>query len=775
MKTKHITLVGNLVFMPHGMYSISLKTDPQINTVAKAINDGMDILVVTNLDEGEGTTTITNLAKIGTLCNIKSFINNGKDLAHVELLALERYEIKSYEVVDEILFAQTIPFVIKELDEREKDLQVKLINTIKKKLKEIAKYDLRLATVINVTVRNVSMDAEKFFYTLADQFLLKTTERLFVLEQPCIIKRLKFIHDAIDNHIEHVKIAHDISNQTKKTIDKTQKDYYLREQIKVINKELGDDDETEAREMLERLESCGAPGEVIEKLKKELKRLERSHPMSPETGMLRNYIETVLELPWKDESADEINLDKARKVLDAEHYNMEDVKDRIIEHMAVMQLNKNLPGQILCFVGPPGVGKTSIVESVARALGRNFVRISLGGVRDEAEIRGHRRTYVGAMPGKIINGMKKAKTINPVFLIDEIDKMAHDTHRGDPASAMLEVLDPVQNNAFTDHYLDVPYDLSHVLFICTANDEDLIPYALQDRMEIIRLSSYTLLEKIKIARRFLIPKIAKEHGITKTKIEVDDETLSFIIESYTREAGVRDLTRVIGGIFRKLAIQIINGSSKGEATFKLTTAKVSKMLGREKFSKDDLSKENRVGVVNGLSYTSTGGDIIKLEAVLTPGKGELKLTGRLGEVMKESAQIALSVTKSLARDYQIDPDLFEKRDIHIHFPSGAVPKEGPSAGVAIVCAMVSVFSGISVNGNYALTGEVTLSGRVLEVGGIREKVLSAYRYGIKNVILPSTNKKSLEKLPTEATKNMNFEFYNNVTDILKSVLVTKEK
>ncbi|KAI4453701.1 atp dependent lon protease family member [Holotrichia oblita] len=477
------------------------------------------------------------------------------------------------------------------------------------------------------------------------------------------------------------------------------------------------------------------PDEVVAKVKKEVARLEKLSPMSPELSIVRNYIDNMLELPWKAETVDQKNLKQAREVLDADHFGMDEVKNRIIEHLAVL----------------PGVGKTSIVESIARALGRNFVRVSLGGVKDESEIRGHRRTYIGAMPGKVIAGMKKAKTVNPVFLFDEIDKMASD-HKGDPASAMLEVLDPVQNKTFTDHYVEAPYDLSRVLFICTANNESDIPWALADRLERINISSYMLVEKIKIAKQFLLPKCAVEHGLDQRKIQIPNEVLTFIIEGYTHEAGVRELSRVISQICRKIAFRIVSDEIKPADRIKLTQEEVLKMLGKEKYSKTDLDKKAVIGVVNGLSYTAAGGDVLKLEVVLTPGGKVQCLLCRLQKALRKIMELNLVA--------------FRKNDIHIHVPGGAVPKDGPSAGVALVVALVSAFSGQKVRGDFALTGEITLSGKVLEIGGVREKVLSAYRYGIDNVIMPVQNKKSLEKVPVEVKEKLNFIFANNISDVL---------
>ena len=759
------------IFFPGCRYSFVLTDEVQIAVIDDAVKRRADIFVVSLPSEHEEREESEVLSDLGTITIISNLLKE-KNGTKVTVECKYRANITDVDPAETALHANAIKYEvgIGDLSGRERGLLMNLFKEVKKTLKEISKHDPRLSGFCQNVNQFKETEVEEFINQTADFFVSRRDERRMLLVEPDAITRLDILKEVLEREVIHMQIASRIANQTRKNMDKHQREYFLREQMKVIGEELGDDT-NEHLELLAKLETSGAPDEVMAKIRKDIQRFQKTNPMSPEFGVLRNYIEAVLDLPWKEQSQDQQDLKKAREVLDTDHYNMEEVKDRIIEHIAVMQLNKNLPGQILCLVGPPGVGKTSIAESVAKALNRSFVRVSLGGVKDESEIRGHRKTYVGSMPGKVINGMKKAKTQNPVFLFDEIDKMAHDTYRGDPASAMLEVLDPVQNKTFTDHYLEVPYDLSHVLFICTANDEAGIPWALQDRMEILNLSSYTLVEKIMIANQFLLPRLASEHGIKKGMLSFPGKSMEFLIERYTKEAGVRDLSRVIGSLYRKIALKVVVGEINATEKVTMDEAMIVSLLGKEKYSKDDLEKNNSIGVVNGLSYTAVGGDILKLEVVLTPGKGELRLTGRLGDVMKESAQIALSVTKSLANQYKIDSTAFEKKDIHVHVPSGAIPKDGPSAGVALVVAMVSAFSGRAIRGDFALTGEVTLSGRVLEIGGVREKILSAYRYGITNVIMPSRNEKNLDKVPEEAKKGIKFQYVDKITEVLTAVLV----
>jgi len=770
IKKYNVFITGNIVLLPESTYSIDISGKTVLDAVAESVKEQKNIVVI-NKPDNLGSDSQKNpkelVGKVGTLCSVKSFLKTDSENAKLVLAALSRVVITKFTYKsDGILTVSAIekahePSVINQSRE--------FINSAKKLFKELAKLDGRFQSGA-VTQASLSSHPGIACDLIANVAIHKTADRLALLEELDLGARLELLISMLEREMQFLSLRRDITGKVKQSFDKNQRDYFLREQMRVIGEELGDDS-SEGTDFLKKVDESGMPKDVAEKARKEIKRLERLNPMSPELSVTRNYLENLLELPWSAETTDEADLVKAREVLDADHYGMKEVKDRIIEHIAVMQLNKKLSGQILCFVGPPGVGKTSIAESIARSLGRKFVRVSLGGVKDESEIRGHRKTYIGSMPGKIIAGMKKAGTVNPVFLFDEIDKMSSD-HKGDPASAMLEVLDPVQNKTFVDHYMEVPYDLSRVLFICTANDEAGIPWALTDRLEIIHLSSYMLVEKIKIAKKFLLPKISKEHGLKEGQIACKDETLTFLIENYTREAGVRELSRVISGLCRKIALRVVSGEIAPDERVKLTEESVLEMLGKQKFFKDDLDKHAAVGVVNGLSYTSAGGDILKLEVVLTPGgKGELKLTGNLGNVMKESAQLALSITKSLAADYGIDVSAFRKNDIHIHVPGGAVPKDGPSAGVALTVALVSAFSGKPVRGDIALTGEITLSGKVLEIGGVREKVLSAYRYGIDNVIMPVQNERSLEKVPEEVKEKLHFVFANNIKDVLGSMLV----
>ena len=765
----NVFVVGTAVILPESVCSMDIVGGVATKAVSEAVFANKDIIVVTqkNLEADLDNIQPSDLHKIGTVCSVKNFIQDGKNKAKISLAAISRAVIKSFKLNSDGVLSATAVEIDHSVDVT--GAHYNMADKIKKAFKEISTIDGRMMTEARA---GIGSHPSIMCDVVANMILKDPGHRFDILSEIDLGARLEKLYGYLKKELEIAVLQKNINNKVKINFDKHQRDYFLREQMRVIGEELGDD-ASEMSELAKKIDESGMPSDVMEKAKKEVRRLEKLNPMSPELTILRNYVENLVDMPWKQSTEDTLNLKKAREVLDADHYGMIDVKDRIIEHLAVMQLNKKLDGQILCFVGPPGVGKTSIAESIAKCLGRKFIRVSLGGVKDESEIRGHRKTYIGAMPGKVIAGMKKAGTINPVFLFDEIDKMSSD-HKGDPASAMLEVLDPVQNKQFVDHYMEVPYDLSQVLFICTANDESAIPWALADRLEVINLSSYMLVEKIKIAEQFLLPKSESRHGLVPGKIVVDDKVLAFLIEHYTREAGVRELSRVISNLCRKIALRVVNGESKPSDEIKLTKSMVLKLLGKEKYSKDDLDKRAAVGVVNGLSYTSVGGDILKLEVVLTPAisekGGELKLTGNLGTVMKESAQLALSITKSLATDYGIDVSAFKTNDIHIHVPGGAIPKDGPSAGVALVVALVSAFSGREVRGDCALTGEITLSGRVLEIGGVREKVLSAYRYGIDNVIMPTQNEKSLEKVPVEVKDKLNFIFANNIRDVLGSML-----
>ena len=578
--------------------------------------------------------------------------------------------------------------------------------------------------------------------------------------------RLEELCKIIASETEIAKVEKKISAQVKQSIDKGQKEYYLKEQMKAISHELGEDAD-EIAQYEKKIRSAKMPAEVEEKALKELKRLEKMAPTSPDATVSRSYIEWLTDLAWDFQTEDNKDLERAKKILDEDHFGLDKIKERILEYLAVMQLTGTLNGPILCFVGPPGVGKTSIAKSIARCLDRVFERMSLGGVRDEAEIRGHRRTYIGAIPGKIIYLMKQAGCKNPVLLLDEIDKMSSDM-RGDPASAMLEVLDPEQNNTFTDHYLEAPYDLSKVLFIATANKVDTIPAPLLDRMEIIELTGYTEEEKMEIAKKFLIGKQEKQHGIPVGGLSITDDALRKIIRRYTRESGVRTLEREIARICRKTALLIVE---KQDATKVITPDNLSDYLGVEKFKEDELDTADEVGSATGLAWTAVGGTTLTIDVTLFEGKGDILLTGMMGDVMKESASTAISLVKSSCREYGIDPSVFAKTDLHIHIPEGAIPKDGPSAGITMATAIMSAFTHRAVSKKVAMTGEVTLRGKVLPIGGLKEKTLAAYRVGIRKIIIPKDNEKDLQEIPQEVLKNINVVLSDNINTVFRNSLV----
>ena len=602
---------------------------------------------------------------------------------------------------------------------------------------------------------------------------LALTEKEELLEMAPLKLRLRKLYEILVREQEIADVAKNISEQVHQQVEQNQKEYYLREQIKAISKELGENEDVQAEiaEYKEQMSKLKMPQNVAEKINKELGRLAKMPPMTPEGAVIRTYIDSLLALPWGKFTKDNFDIDKAQDVLDKDHYGLKKVKERILEYLAVRALSKSTRGPILCLVGPPGVGKTSLASSIAKAIKRKFTRISLGGVRDEAEIRGHRRTYIGSMPGRIIHGMQTCGCMNPVFLLDEIDKMASD-FRGDPASALLEVLDPEQNNSFSDHFIEFPFDLSHVFWIVTANAVDTIPPALLDRLEIIQLSSYTDEEKVKIAQLHLLPKELKLNGLEKYKISVSEKAIRRVIHDYTREEGVRNLERKLAGICRKVAFKIVKGKGKGA---QVTEKNLEKYLGPVIYLDDDISLKSSVGVSNGLAWTSVGGELLKVEVLAFKGKGNLTLTGQLGDVMKESAQAGYTYIRSRAEALGIPANFGETMDIHIHLPEGAVPKDGPSAGVTMVTAMVSALTGKKVKGKLAMTGEISLSGKVWPVGGIKEKMLAAYRYGVKTVRLPKRNMQDLDELPENIRKEMQFIPVEHLDDVLKLALEDKNE
>ncbi|MBI4402066.1 MAG: endopeptidase La [Nitrospirae bacterium] len=642
-----------------------------------------------------------------------------------------------------------------------------VMRTVKEQLERIVSLGKVLMPDVMVVIENLE-DAGRLADMVASNLGLKVevTQEVLEIEDP--IARLKRVSEILSKEVEVLSMQQKIQAQAKGEMDKTQREYFLREQLKAIQKELGELDERaeEIAEFRKRIKDAKMPEKVLKECEKQLKRLEKMHPDTAESATVRTYLEWMVELPWSKKSKDNLDIKAAAKVLDEDHYDLEKVKERILEYLAVRKLKDKMKGPILCFVGPPGVGKTSLGKSIARALGREFVRISLGGVRDEAEIRGHRRTYVGALPGRIIQGIKQAGTNNPVFMMDEVDKVGMD-FRGDPSAALLEVLDPEQNHAFSDHYLGVPFDLSEVMFITTANLIDPILPALKDRMEIIEIPGYTEEEKLGIAQRYLIPRQLKEHGITEDHIRITDLALRQIVSHYTREAGVRNLEREIANLMRKVAKKVAEGKAQ---CYTITPSNLHKSLGVPKFLPEAEQEKDEIGVATGLAWTETGGDVLYIEATVMKGKGQLTLTGHLGDVMKESAQAALSYVRSREKLLGIDPAIFSKTDIHIHVPAGAIPKDGPSAGITMATALASILSNIPVRCDVAMTGEVTLRGRVLPIGGLKAKILAAKRAKLSTVILPKRNEKDLEEIPKHLLRGIQFVFAETMDDVIKASL-----
>jgi ATP-dependent Lon protease len=671
-------------------------------------------------------------------------------------------------------YTETTPFFtvkiekIPETKQEKLPLEVEaLMRTVKEQLEKIINFGRIVVPDIMVILENIE-DPGRLADMIASNLGLKVDVAQEILEMSDPVIRLRKVSEVLAKEIDVLSMQQKIQAEAKGEMDKTQREYYLREQVKAIQKELGDLDERseEINELRKRFKDAKMPEKVGKEADKQLKRLERMHPDSAEAATLRTYLETVAELPWSKNSKDKLNIKLASKVLNEDHFDLEKVKERILEFLAVRKMKEKMKGPIICFAGPPGVGKTSLGKSIARALGREFVRISLGGIRDEAEIRGHRRTYVGALPGKIIQGIKQAGTLNPVFMMDEIDKIGTD-FRGDPSSALLEVLDPEQNNAFMDHYLAVPFDLSNVMFITTANLIHTIPGPLRDRMEVIEISGYTLEEKLGIALQYLIPRQLEANGITKKHAQLTEPALRKIISEHTREAGVRNLEREIAQVFRKVTRKIAEGKPK---LYTITPANLNQYLGIPKYLPEEEMKKDEVGVTTGLAWTEVGGDIIYVEATLMRGKGSLILTGQLGDVMKESAQAALSFIRSKSKELGIHPDIYSKNDIHIHVPAGAIPKDGPSAGITMACSIASALTGIPVRKEVAMTGEITLRGRVLPIGGLKEKILAAKAAGIKTILLPKRNEKDLEEIPKHIQKDLRLVFVETTEEVLQHAL-----
>ncbi len=764
--TLPILPVRDIVIFPYMILPLFVGRDISIKAVDYAVASNRLVMLITQKDVNIETPSPNDLYKIGTVGTILRVLKLPDGRLKLLIQGLTKARITKY--------TQTEPYYVGQVeklpDEQVSEVTVEveaLMRNIKEQVDKSITLGKPLVPDIMVLIENID-EPGRFADLVASNLNLKAEQAQEILEVTDPLVRLKKLNEILNREVELLIVQQKIQSDAKGEIDKTQREYFLREQLKAIQRELGEIDERaeEIQELRNKIEASKMSEKVEKEALKQIKRLEKMHPDSAEAGTIRTYIDWLIELPWAKSTKDILDLKTAKKVLDEDHYDLEKVKERILEYLGVRKLKEKMKGPILCFVGPPGVGKTSLGKSIARSLGRRFVRISLGGIKDEAEIRGHRRTYVGALPGRIIQGIKTAGSNNPVFMLDEVDKIGMD-FRGDPASALLEVLDPEQNNSFMDHYLGVPFDLSNVMFITTANLMDPIPSPLRDRMEVIALSGYTSEEKLGIAKNYLIPKQLKEHGINKKNLKINDSAVLQIASHYTREAGVRNLEREIANLCRKVARRIAEGKEK---TYQVSAKNISKYLGVQKYLPEEEMEKDEVGVATGLAWTETGGDIIYIEATTMKGKGHLTLTGQLGDVMKESAHAALSYIRSRASQLKINSDLFSRNDIHIHVPAGAIPKDGPSAGITIAAALASAFTGKRISKAVAMTGEITLRGRVLPIGGLKEKTLAAKRLGIRKIIIPKRNKKDLEDIPKYIKKGMDFVLAETMDEVLKNTM-----
>jgi len=761
--------VRDIVVFPYMIIPLFVGRDSSIRSVEESLSRSDRLILLSSQKEiSDEHPTPDGIYKTGTVAMIMRMRKLPDGRIKILTQGLCKANIQE--------FSQTQPFYevkIQKITETSNGVLAEteaLMRTVREQLERVISLGKVLTPDILMVLDDIT-DPGRLADLVASNLGLKVSDGQFILETFDSVERLKKIHDILAKEIEVLSIQAKIRSQAKDEMTKSQKEYFLREQIRAIKSELGDTDAKgeEIGELREKIATAKMPPEVEQESLKQLGRLERMHPDASEASMLRTYIDWLIETPWSKSTADNLDLLRAKNILDEEHYNLSKIKERILEYLAVRKLKDKMKGPLLCFSGPPGVGKTSLGRSIARALGREFVRVSLGGVKDEAEIRGHRRTYVGALPGRIIQGLKQAGTNNPVFVLDEIDKLGSD-FRGDPSAALLEVLDPEQNNTFRDHYLNVNFDLSNVMFVATCNMLDTIPSALRDRMEIIQLSGYTEEEKYFITKKYLIPKQTHENGIKDTQIEFLDEAVKTIIAQYTREAGLRSLERNIATVCRKTARLVAEG--KTEKT-QITKELVYKFLGPPPFIREDEQEKDEVGIATGLAWTSVGGEILFVESTIMKGKGGMTLTGQLGEVMRESGHAAIGLIRSRAKEYNLNEDIFSNIDIHVHFPAAAVPKDGPSAGITMAVAIMSKLTGIPVRRDVAMTGEITLTGRVLPIGGLKEKALAAMRHGIKNIIIPEKNKKDLEDIPEEYRNKLNFIPVKNFDEVLAVALTRK--
>jgi ATP-dependent Lon protease len=759
---------GVIVF-PHMVIPLLVGRDKSVSALEEAMMEEKKIVIAAQKDESVEEPEIDDIYGFGTIAEVKQLVKLPNGMIKVVVEGLERAEVIEYLDTEEyfLVEAESRPE-----EKVEVTTEVKaLMRTVIKEFEEYIKYNRNLPAETIMSASNIE-EPGRLADVISSQVELKYQQLQELLEATDIIQRLEKMLSLLQDEIEVLKIESDINKRVKKKVEKNQKEYYLREKMKVIQDELDEDKSTtdEINEYFEKLEEAELPEKVAEKVEEEIEKLDRTPNMSPEATVIRNYLDCILDLPWNKEKDEEIDIKNSEEILEADHYGLKDVKERILEFLAVRKMAPAKKSPILCLVGAPGVGKTSLGRSIARALDRDFVRLSLGGVRDEAEIRGHRRTYIGSRPGRIINAMRDAGSKNPVFLLDEVDKMSSD-FRGDPASALLEVLDPEQNKEFGDHYLEVPFDLSQVLFVTTANVAHTIPAPLLDRMELIEIPGYTEDEKLKIAEGHLLPKIYEDHGLKKDQINISSNAILKVVREYTREAGVRNLERKLAAITRKVAKEFVEGRDHKAL---VAVNSVEKHLGLPDYEHQETNLEDRIGVATGLAYNQAGGDILDIEVAVVPGKGELTLTGSLGDVMKESAQAALSYVRSKQKELNLTDGFYEKYDIHIHVPQGAVPKDGPSAGITIAIALASALTGRKVRGDYAMTGEISLRGRVLPIGGLKTKILAGRRAGIEKFILPKKNENKFKEIEKEITRGLNVTFVSHMDEVMDILLIEDE-
>ncbi|MFC3883110.1 endopeptidase La [Bacillus songklensis] len=763
-----LPLRGLLVY-PTMVLHLDVGRDKSVQALERAMVEEHLVFLVTQKDMSVDEPAEEDLYRIGTLAKIKQMLKLPNGTIRVLVEGLNRAKIISFADQEQVYVVNIESYS----EEYEPDLEDKaLMRTLLDYFGQYIKLSKKVSAETFSSVADIE-EPGRLADLVTSHLPIKVSEKQSILELFDIKERLNRVISYIQNEKEVLQLEKKIGQRVKKSMERTQKEYYLREQMKAIQKELGDKEGKtgEIATLKEKIEAAGMPEHVEQTALKELDRYEKIPASSAESSVIRNYIEWLISLPWTNATEDILDIHRAEKILNDEHYGLEKVKERVLEYLAVQQLTNSLKGPILCLAGPPGVGKTSLARSIATSMNRHFVRMSLGGVRDESEIRGHRRTYVGAMPGRIIQGMKKAGTINPVFLLDEIDKMSSD-FRGDPSAAMLEVLDPEQNHNFSDHYIEETYDLSKVMFIATANNLATIPGPLRDRMEIIHIAGYTELEKLEIAKGHLFPRQLKGHGLQKSHLQLRDDAFMALIRLYTREAGVRSLEREIASICRKAAKIIVSGERKRVV---VTEKNIEEFLGKPKFRYGQAELEDQVGVATGLAYTTVGGDTLFIEVSVTPGKGKLVLTGKLGDVMKESAQAAFSYIRSRTKELNIDESFHEKNDIHIHVPEGAVPKDGPSAGITIATALVSALTNVPVRKEVGMTGEITLRGRVLPIGGLKEKSLSAHRAGLTKILIPKDNEKDIEDIPESVRNDLTIVLVSHLDEVLKHALVRESK